>query len=122
MENFGQAPGNTLAEIKRVLDRWTTPTVGTNLDIGNYFSNGEDVVQAVETLGPRIIYTHIKDSIRTDAGVDSIELGAGAMPMDAVLSAIAALPQPLLHCFEFNGGPDPEGRIKTASQYLARYE
>lgn len=121
VENFVKAPGNTLSDLTRVLDRWTTPTVGTNLDIGNYFANGQDVVAAVDALGPRIIYTHIKDSIITDAGVDSIELGAGTMPMDDILNAIAKLPQPMLHCFEFNGGGDPEGRITTSLAYLERW-
>ena len=121
VENFAQAPGNMLAEIKRVLDRFPTTALGTNLDIGNYASNGQDVVEAIGVLGPRIIYTHLKDSSTTPSGVDSIELGAGTMPMDAILTAIANLPQPLMHCFEFNGGPDPDARVVASLAYLARY-
>ena len=33
-------------------------------------------------------------------------------------SAVEALPQRLLYCFEFRGGGDPDGRITRSLEYL----
>jgi sugar phosphate isomerase/epimerase len=118
LENFARAPGCRVAEIKATLDRLDVPALGTNVDIGNYAINGEDLPAAVRTLGPRIVSTHLRDQVETPAGVDTTYLGGGSLPLREVLAELARLPQPVIHCFEFTGGDDPAGRIQQSLAYL----
>jgi sugar phosphate isomerase/epimerase len=118
LENFGKAPGCRLAEVRRVLDQIPSPSLGTNVDIGNYASNGEDPAQAVRALAPRVISSHLRDHADTPNGVDATYLGGGALPLRPVLAEFARLPQKVIHCFEFAGGGDPAGRIEKSLAYL----
>lgn len=118
LENFARAPGSRVAEIKAALDRLDSPFLGTNVDIGNYAANGEDLPAAVRTLGPRIIYTHLRDHTDTPSGVEATYLGGGSLPLRDALAELARLPQPVTHCFEFTGGGDPVGRIQKSLAYL----
>lgn len=118
LENYVGMPGGKLAEIKRVLDRIQHPALGTNIDIGNYAQHGQDIVEAIHTVGDRAVYSHIKDKTAT-AGDPPIHLGAGVLPLPTILAALAVLPQSFPYCFEFRGGDDPEGAIKASLAYLA---
>lgn len=122
IENFGTAPGCRVAEIQRVLDRIESPALRTNVDIGNYASNEADPALAVNTLGPRVVSSHLRDHADTPTGVDATYLGGGALPLGAVLAEFARLPQKVIHCFEFAGGGDPEGRIAKSLAYLRAWE
>ena len=44
--------------------------------------------------------SHLKDA----TGTDATYLGGGSLPLPAILDAFDALPQPIIHCFEFGGG------------------
>lgn len=111
LENFAGTPGRRLDEVKAVLDRIQSPALGTNLDIGNYAQNGQDVIPAIRTLGERIVSSHLKDVADTSDGPRSTYLGDGRLALAAILAEFDRLPQKILHCFEFGGGGDPEGRI-----------
>ncbi|MGH2558673.1 MAG: sugar phosphate isomerase/epimerase family protein [Thermomicrobiales bacterium] len=115
LENFAKAPGNRVAEIKQVLGAIPSPALGTNVDIGNYAANGENALTAIDAFGPRLIASHLKD-VR---GTASVGLGEGDLPLDAIFAAFDGLPQPVVHCLEFEGGSDPEVRL-AASLRLAR--
>jgi sugar phosphate isomerase/epimerase len=117
LENYARTPGGKLAEIKRVLDRLPSPNLGTNIDIANYAGHGEDNLIAIQTVGDRAIYAHLKDMSATVPG-DLTYLGGGTLPIDDIIAALNSLPQRLLYCFEFRGGGDPEGRIKQSLAYL----
>ncbi len=118
LENFMKAPGCTLEEITTVLNRIDSPTLRCNVDIGNYTVNGQDVAEAIQTLGERIIYAHLKDPANTPNGHDATYLGGGTLPLRDILAAFDRLPQAITYCFEFNGGGDPEGRIQKSLEYL----
>ena len=122
LENLGKPPGATSAEIRRVLDRIPSPTLMTNIDIGNYAAvQGQDVAEAVRALGDRAASSHLKDTPEPpDEG--PVFLGAGGLPMSDILDAFARLPQRILHCFEFGGGTDPDGRITKSLAYLRARE
>jgi sugar phosphate isomerase/epimerase len=117
LENYVAMPGGKLQEIKRVLDRIQHPALGTNIDIGNYAQHGQDIVEAIHTVGDRAVYSHIKDKTAT-AGDPPIHLGAGVLPLPTILAALAALPQSFPYCFEFRGGDEPEARIEQSLTYL----
>lgn len=114
LENFARSPGCRVAEIERALARFESPSLGTNIDVGNYASNGEDLVRAVRTLGHRAVSTHLKDN----DGDSTTYLGGGALPLRQVLAELDRLPQRVLHCFEFAGGGDPAGRIEKSLAFV----
>ena len=118
LENFAGTPGSRLAEVKAVLDRIHSPSLGTNLDTGNYAQNGQDVAEAIRTLGDRIVSTHLKDVKDTPNGLASTYLGDGKLPFADLFAQLDRLPRKVLHCFEFGGGGDPEGRIKKSLELL----
>ena len=117
LENYVGMPGGKLAEIQRVLNLIQHPALGTNIDIGNYNQHGQDVIEAIQALGDRAVYSHIKDKTGT-SGEPPIYLGAGQMPLPKILAALDALPQAFPYCFEFRGGDDPEAAIKQSLAYL----
>lgn len=116
LENYARTPGGTLAEIQRVLERIPSPALATNIDIGNYAGHGQDILEAIEAVGERAVYAHLKDIGSPDR--DLTYLGGGTLPMAEIITALDRLPQRILYCFEFRGGGDPEGRIKKSLAYL----
>ena len=114
LENFGQAPGNRLAELAGILDRIDASALAVNIDIGNFASNGEDVPAAIRALGARTASAHLRD--QDSRG--TFALGDGGLPLGAIMAEFERLPQRLLYCFEFAGGGDPDGRIARSIAYL----
>jgi sugar phosphate isomerase/epimerase len=121
LENYARVPGNRLAEVKWVLDQLPSRALGTNVDIGNYAANGQDVPTAIRTLGPRVVSAHLKHQRQTADGAESTYLGGGDAPLTETLDAFRRLPQRILYCFEFGGGNDPEGRIAASVAYLKEH-
>jgi sugar phosphate isomerase/epimerase len=115
LENFMRAPGARVAEIGRVLDMIVSPALGTNVDIGNYALNDEDVPATIARFGDRVVMSHLKDMT---AEGDATFLGAGTLPLPAILDAFDQLGQPIIHCFEFGGAADADGRIAASLAYL----
>lgn len=117
LENYARTPGGTLAEIQSVLERIQHPALATNIDIGNYAGNNEDVPHAIRVLGARAVSTHLKDQSAVP-GEPATYLGGGTLPLPAIMAELDALPQRLIHCFEFRGGKDAEERITRSLEYL----
>ncbi len=61
LENYANSPGGTLAEIRTVLDHFDVPALKTNIDTGNYAGWDQDVVEAIDAIGLRAAYVHVKD-------------------------------------------------------------
>jgi sugar phosphate isomerase/epimerase len=110
LENFRIPPGNRLNEIAAVLDAIPSPALGTNVDIGNYGQNDQDATDAIAALGNRVVMSHLSDK----KGAASTWLGDGSLPLQAIFEAFGKLPQPVIHCLEFEGGPNPEERIAVS--------
>jgi sugar phosphate isomerase/epimerase len=121
LENFGKAPGATMREIATILDAIPHEALQTNIDVGNYATNGEDVVAAIHAVGGRAIYAHLKDKLgdKSDA---TTHLGGGDMPMHEIMTALEALPQRIIYCFEFAGGGEPDARIQKSLAYLRDFQ
>jgi sugar phosphate isomerase/epimerase len=118
LENFGGTPGGRLDEVEHVLRRIHSPSLGTNIDIGNYTSHGQDVPAAIRALADRVVYTHLKHMRKTASGSEATYLGGGDLPLEETMAAFDRLPQPVTYCFEFTGGGDPEGRVSKSLEYL----
>jgi sugar phosphate isomerase/epimerase len=119
LENFSGSPGGTLAEVAHILEQIDSPTLKTNIDIGNYPLHQEDVLAVIETIGNKAIYVHVKD-YGGSSTASRVELGEGIMPLAQIFAAIDRLPQRILLCFEFSGGDDPDGRIERALSLMRR--
>ena len=52
------------------MDRIAKPNVGLNLDFGNivYFPKPPTLAETIALLGPRILYTHLKNSMALPSG------------------------------------------------------
>ena len=117
LENWGNLPGGHLSELTHILNHIPSAALKVNVDVGNYAMHGEDVLDAIETLGERVVYAHLKDKPDA-AGMATTYLGNGALPMAAIIAALEALPQPILYCFEFDGDGEAESRIAKSLAYL----
>jgi sugar phosphate isomerase/epimerase len=118
LENFAGTPGSRLEEIQRLLNRIPSASLGTNVDIGNYTVNGQDVPGAILALADRVVYAHLKHMRQTEVGSEATYLGGGDLPLDETMAAFGRLPQLVTFCFEFAGGGDPEGRVSKSLEYL----
>ncbi len=121
LENFGRLPGGLISEMTHILNNITSPALKVNVDVGNYATHGEDVVEAIKLIGDRVIYAHLKDKAG-DKSDDTTYLGGGSSPMDSIIAALNALPQPVIYCFEFVGGGEAADRIAKSIAYLKAKE
>ena len=94
-------------------------TGSTNIDIGNYAQHNQDVVDAIQAIGSRAVYAHLKDKSGV-SGEPPIPLGDGILPLRDILHALEQLPQQVLYCFEFRGGDDPEAGIARSLAFLRK--
>jgi sugar phosphate isomerase/epimerase len=117
LENFGRSPGGTLREVQHVLDHIAQPALGTNIDIGNYATQGQDVVAAIDAIGARAVYAHLKDKAGDSSDATTF-LGGGDMPLREIMTSLDALPQPIIYCFEFTGGGEADARIEKSLAFL----
>jgi sugar phosphate isomerase/epimerase len=117
LENAATGPGSLITDIARILDVIPHPNLAVNLDIGNCVRAGDDILQAITRLQDRIASVHLKD-LPDDPQEPAVGLGEGILPLDEILAALQALPQPLLYILEFPGGGNPHGRIRTAFERL----
>ena len=117
LENYARTPGGTLAEVHGALTRLASPALRTNLDMGNYPNHGQNVVAAIDTLADQIIAAHLKDKAANPSD-PPIHLGAGVLPLADILTALDRLSQRVYYIFEFRGGSDPAGAIKSSLAYL----
>lgn len=114
LENYANEPGGTLAEIQTVLNHFSVPTLKTNIDTGNYAGWKQDIIEAINAIGDRAAYVHIKDPSEGGTSVP----GEGDLPMKEIFAALDAQPQKIIYCFEFPGGDDPDDRIRRALAFM----
>ena len=120
LENFARTPGGTLEEVSFILASINSPALNGNIDIGNYPLHNQDVLEAIEAVGNRAIYVHVKDYAGSP-DAPAVALGEGVLPLPGIFAALDALPQRIIYCFEFSGGSDPDGRIQNALAYLRQH-
>jgi sugar phosphate isomerase/epimerase len=113
LENFARTPGGTLAEVAHILQKIDTPALRTNIDIGNYPLHNQDPIAAIHAIGDKAIYVHVKDYGGSPTAAPVL-FGKGVLPLGDIFAALDQLPQRIILCFEFAGGPDPDQHIRDA--------
>ncbi len=122
LENHIGQLGNKLADVLETLGWFAPSVVGTNVDIANYVCNGQDPVEAIKAVGPRIVYCHLKDAKETPEGLKQTFLGNGSLPFRDIMAALAATGRTFPFTFEFDGEGDPEGAIAKSIACLAEVD
>ena len=118
LENFVGIPGGTLVEIQDTLAMLNSPVMGSNIDTSNYSMHGETALDAIKSLGPRVIYAHLKDVRETPEGLKTTYLGNGILPFKEIIAALDATGNDFPFTFEFQGDGDPEGAIAKSIAFL----
>jgi sugar phosphate isomerase/epimerase len=113
LENYARTPGGTLAEVANILAKFDMPALRTNIDIGNYPLHNQDPLEAIKAIGDKAIYAHIKDYGGSPTA-GPVRFGEGVLPLAEIFAAFDRLPQRIIYCFEFAGGPDPDQHIRDA--------
>jgi sugar phosphate isomerase/epimerase len=126
IENHGDL---TAAQLAELLDAAGDPTVGVCFDTANALRVGDDTLEAVGVLAPRIAMVHLKDveAVRADtdpvAGPRSVRYGTGVVPLDGVLDALAAIGYDGLVCVEIaqlGPGDDERELVADSVAWLRR--
>ena len=97
--SYGQHVGATLAaqtgsesgaDLARLIDALPTGAIGVDLDPGNLIVNGFSPLEAVESLGARILHVHARDGVRDLARGRGLEtpLGRGSADFPALMGAL----------------------------------
>lgn len=111
----------TSEQFLRFLERFDSPAVGLNLDVGHQFCVGEDPAAVVRRLAPYIRHIQIEDIAETRVHHHLVP-GDGAIDFDAVFES--------LHAVGYTGWvtveiypliDDPHAAAERAYQFLARY-
>jgi sugar phosphate isomerase/epimerase len=93
IENHGDL---TAAQLAELLDAAGDDAVGVCFDTANALRVGDDTLEAVRLLAPRVRMVHLKDveavTVDTDpvAGPRSVRYGSGVVPVDDVLDVLEA--------------------------------
>lgn len=132
LEDFdgATAPYATLAEVRWFLER--VPKLRFTLDTGNFLYSGEDVLAALDALGERIGYVHLKDRRRTGEPGEAPQLaadgsamyaspvGGGIIPMETILRKLQALDYRGKLAIEHFGAPDQLRCLEESVRWLQR--
>ncbi len=128
LENHGDL---TAAQIDALLDAVANPALGVCFDTANAPRVGDDVLAACHLLAARVRMVHLKDVEPIESAADavagprSVPYGEGIIPLDAVLSTLAAAGFDGLVCVEIAQlGPGVDERALAADcvRWLRRRE
>lgn len=114
-------PHDTARATRSLLDLIDHPRVVANLDPGNMYgvADAEPIAEAVEILGPRLGYVHLKNCRRIAGVCDySWALDAGEIDYFRSLQAVAASGYNGPYCIEYCGAGDPSVPARRDAIYF----
>jgi sugar phosphate isomerase/epimerase len=125
----GQHVGATLAaqtgsesgaDLGRLLDALPPNAIGVDLDPGNLIVNDFSPLEAVESLGARILHVHARDGVRDLARGRGLEvpLGRGSVDFPALLGALENFGYRGYFTVARADADNPELELGQAVQYL----
>ncbi len=128
---YGQHVGATLAaqtgsesgpDLGRLIDALPPHAIGVDLDPGNLIVNGFSPLEAVETLGSRILHVHARDAVRDLARGRGLEvpLGRGSADFPALLGALENFAYRGYFTIARDDAEDAQAEIGQAVEYLTQ--
>jgi sugar phosphate isomerase/epimerase len=114
-------PHDTAASTKRLTDMIDLPNVFANLDPGNMYSTNtaEPAAEAVQILGSRLGYVHLKNCREIGGGYDyTWSLENGDLDFARIIKAVVASGYQGPYCIEYCGKGDPSVPAERDVRYL----
>jgi sugar phosphate isomerase/epimerase len=81
---------STIADVERAL-AGRHPQLGACVDTGHFIRSGEDPVEAIRRLGPRVYGVHLKDFAAEGTFARGVILGRGKLDLASVFRALRAV-------------------------------
>lgn len=95
------------------------PRIGCCMDVGHTVRAGDDVVQAIHKVGPRLFNMHIKDLVKIGGVESSPPVGDGIMPVRGIFEALVATKYQGFVDLEFEIDPDnPMPGVEKSFAYM----
>jgi len=107
VENHGGVTAKA-EQVKRILSEVNEEYVGLNLDPANFAVSEENPVEATKDLLAYVIHVHLKDYVKTEAGYEFREIGAGEIDYRNILRIMKAEGYNGYLSLEYENTLDPE--------------
>lgn len=95
------------------------PWIGACVDTGHFIRSGEDPVQAVRDLGPRVFGVHLKDFAEEQARTKGVLLGAGHLDVKGLLRGLDAIDFPTDGALSIEYEEQPEDPMADLERCVA---
>ena len=77
--------------------------------MGNFAVHGDDVLEAIDQIGSRVVYAHLKDNLE---GGGTTFLGGGTMTVDAIIGVLEECPSQLSTALSFKAVVRPRRGLR----------
>lgn len=95
------------------------PRIGCCIDLGHSARAGDDVVQAIHAVGPRLFNVHIKDLTNLKDRESQVAVGEGILPIPEIFKALMAIQYKGFVDLEYEiHGDDPLPGASTSLAYM----
>lgn len=112
-----------VADLAQLFEQLPEGIIGIDLNTGNLAANGHSSLEAVESLGPRILHVHATDGV-CDPGRrrgERVELGSGTADFPALLGALAEVGYRGYYTIQPAAGGDARAEAARAIEYLRKF-
>jgi sugar phosphate isomerase/epimerase len=127
LENHGLLAGKS-DQVKRILDRVGSTALKANADIGNFLLANENSLEAVNNLGSRIGFVHLKDLKKAEEAEDyptidgsmyqGVVLGKGDVPVNDIIQYLKEKHYSGYLSIEYEGPGDPVRGTVECIRYM----
>ena len=115
-------PGALFDKISSVLDavEGRDPRIGACVDTGHFIRSGEDPVEAVRKIGPRVFACHLKDDThKGDKGSHNVVIGKANLDVPGMFQALREIKFPADGSISLEYEANPENPIDDMKQCVA---
>lgn len=105
--------------MRAVVEAVDSPRFGLTYDPGNFYITGEDCVKPLPDLLPWVRHVHFKDIKLRPDGWDSVPLGTGEVPLEAVYRILAQGGYDGCISVEYEGPDDPCAAVRAGVSYVS---
>jgi sugar phosphate isomerase/epimerase len=112
-----------VAELAQLFEQLPEGIIGVDLNPGNLAANGHSSLEAIESLGPRILHVHATDGV-CDPGKrrgERVELGSGVADFPALLGALEEVGYQGYYTIQPTAGGDARAEAARAIEFLRKF-